>query len=492
MNAPTEEQLRRALGVLGDAALPARPFEDITGPAPAVTVAHKSRPRLVAVAVAGLVAIGLLGGGLWWSSNRSQPSQGVTASGGSDAGPTTVTSPADPSAVGVAVPGLTDPTDSTPSEPAQAFADTVREALGDLGGWSLELQEAHTRTTNTGEPVQFVHFRDNQRRLFILAGDPDLLDATPGLIDQLTPGPPSPRGTAWIWPDSTTRRSVALVTTERTLIVASEPIEATATALPADELVALAHEVTDALDQTTAPFTTQPGVPIAPNPAERVDSNSFELSTDWDQLQLEVHWTEPDPQHSPCGSILAFDNNTGRWVERWSFRTDKADRQQTSAPEDLADCEDANAAGPGPDLVSLTEDMRAEPNLLLCWFPHTDHGCETLLPHELVMADPVLKWADGGLFVQLTGIEVHGYQTHPLPPITEDELFNPPFDLLVLYLNNRPEGGSNLSASPQGVHGIRIGNHPAGRDLTFRLDFETPEGHLIATSGDFTLQVPPQ
>ncbi|MCP4086301.1 MAG: hypothetical protein GY745_14785 [Actinomycetia bacterium] len=58
--------------------------------------------------------------------------------------------------------------------------------------------------------------------------------------------------------------------------------------------------------------------------------------------------------------------------------------------------------------------MRAQPNLLLCWFPPTDHGCETLLPHELIIGDPTLVWEEGFLVLQLTGIEVPGYQINPL------------------------------------------------------------------------------
>ncbi|MCP3912654.1 MAG: hypothetical protein GY713_17065 [Actinomycetia bacterium] len=232
--------------------------------------------------------------------------------------------------------------------------------------------------------------------------------------------------------------------------------------------------------------------PIAPNPPERVNSDNYDLLADWDELQLEVYWTDPDPQRSYCGSILAYDPTSNQWVDRWQFRTDEADQQQTWAPEGETDCADELAAGPGPDLIILLEEMRAEPNLLLCWFPHTDHGCETLLPHELVIGDANLVWEEGFLFLELTRIEVFGYQVNPLPEIDEDDLFNPPFDLLVLYENGHVEGKTNLQPTPEGLWGIGLGPAPPGSDLTFRVDFETPDGHLIASSGDFTLQVPPQ
>ncbi len=263
------------------------------------------------------------------------------------------------------------------------------------------------------------------------------------------------------------------------------------TTQPAPTITA-SPSTTEAAATLSSPTTREPTLPIAPKPPERVNSNSYDLLVDWENLQVEVQWRGTDPGRSYCGSILTLDPTDGRWVNRWLFRTDKADQQRTWQPQEESICQDESVSGPGHDRISLLEPMRGEPNLLLCWFPQTDHGCETLLPHELVFGDANLVWEEGFLFLELTGIEVYGYKVNPTPLINEDELFDPPFDLLALYENDHVEGKTNLQPTPEGLWGIGLGPTPPGGDLTFRLDFETPDGHLIASSGDFTLQVPPQ
>ncbi|MCP3912190.1 MAG: hypothetical protein GY713_14685 [Actinomycetia bacterium] len=62
----------------------------------------------------------------------------------------------------------------------------------------------------------------------------------------------------------------------------------------------------------------------------------------------------------------------------------------------------------------------------------------------------------------------------------------------MLYEDDHVEGKTNLQTTPQSVWGISHGPAPPGDDLTFHLDFETPNGNLIASTGDFTVQVPPQ
>ncbi|MCP3911437.1 MAG: hypothetical protein GY713_10820 [Actinomycetia bacterium] len=207
---------------------------------------------------------------------------------------------------------------------------------------------------------------------------------------------------------------------------------------------------------------------------------------------MEVGWTGADPERSYCGSILAFNSSEGRWVDRWRFRTDKADKPKTwtSAGETL--CPDERASGPSPDGVTLLADMPDAGNLLLCWFPQTEHGCETLLPHELVIAEPELVWNDGLLSLELTGIEIHGYRNPELTAhdIGEDELMDPPIDLLLLYVEDRLEAEANPPSSPRTVWGSGLTKYPEGHQLTVRLDLENPDGHLLASTGPFSLQVP--
>ncbi|MCP3881744.1 MAG: hypothetical protein GY701_25650 [Sulfitobacter sp.] len=246
--------------------------------------------------------------------------------------------------------------------------------------------------------------------------------------------------------------------------------------------------VTADLPGSTA--TSVPAQPVAASPPQRVDSESFDLVVDWEALHIEVSWTDPAPQRSQCGSILVFDPTTRRWEHRWQFHTDKANQQRTWPSAQPTECEDETFAGPGPDTVSPLEEMRGEPELLLCWFPYAHHGCETVLPHELVLGDAALVWKQGALFLQLTGIEVLGYQVNPIQEIAEEDRFDPPIDLLVLYLNERPEGKANPSASPDVLWGIGLRESPPGTELTFRLDLEDPDGHPMASTGEFTLQIP--
>ncbi|MCP4960054.1 MAG: hypothetical protein GY925_12405, partial [Actinomycetia bacterium] len=208
--------------------------------------------------------------------------------------------------------------------------------------------------------------------------------------------------------------------------------------------------------------------------------------------QAEIHWHDQQTPRGHCGYILTFDPTQQSWVEGWQLRSDESGQQRTWAPTGVTDCEDTQATGPSPDFVTLLADMPTAGDLLLCWFPQTVHGCETLLPHELAIAEPQLVWNNGLLFLELTGIEIHGYRTPELTEgdITEDQLMDPPIDLLLLYVEDRLEARRSPPSQPQTVWGSGLSSYPEGHQLTVRLDLENPDGHLLATTGSFTLQVP--
>lgn len=132
-------------------------------------------------------------------------------------------------------PGMGDTKKGT-SEQAMALADQAAATLAGLG-WTATLEESETRTTAAGVDVQWVYFRDGNRRLFIVSGPSDLLDALPDLIRHLTTTQDAATSTtAYEWPRETWLYTAAIRTSARTIIVRSEGTDLTHDARSASDI----------------------------------------------------------------------------------------------------------------------------------------------------------------------------------------------------------------------------------------------------------------
>ena len=220
------------------------------------------------LAVAGLLAVVAA---IRWPkpAHRAAPLAGESPS----------TSLSDASQV-VGVPALSSAVDSQPTPSAAAFGSYVAGVLAASDGTAPDLRETATRTTDQGQAVKYAYFSQTGRRLFVLSGGPNLISSVPGLHDQLTAGPQTATGATLVWPETASKRTIALTTAGSVLIISSEAIDQRGTASSVSELVDLVTRLAAFNAFASLPLGTpncSPPSPIIGNEF-RGTSNNAQLS----------------------------------------------------------------------------------------------------------------------------------------------------------------------------------------------------------------------
>ncbi len=113
----------------------------------------------------------------------------------------------------------------------------------------------------------------------------------------------------------------------------------------------------------------------------------------------------------------------------------------------------------------------------------------TVLVEEPTSADPPAELSyeaqlavlESNLYVTLTHLVLPGYERPVDVPLPEG-------DLLVLYVNGKVAAKASLPTTAESVWGVRLGV-PETERLTFRLEFESPDGERIASAGEFTFDL---
>lgn len=227
MTTELDKAIKAAFGEIVDATLD-------TGPVPktprALGDAQVSlRRRLLAVA-ALVVVVGSGAAGLarWGGGSGDQL---VT-----DAGPPTSVGAASVDDSGspenALVPGMTTASSSEATENSASAAARFGAALNDLS-WVVDLREHATRGIDRDTFVEWGHFGDGDRRLFVVQGPPELLDAV-SAADTLG---------RYTWPQEPMATTVAIRSADETLIIRSEVIERSVAPRTADELFGLGQRI---------------------------------------------------------------------------------------------------------------------------------------------------------------------------------------------------------------------------------------------------------
>lgn len=203
------------------------------------------------------------------------------------AGDSTSTSLSDASQA-VGVPALSSAVDSQPTTSATAFGSYVAGVLAARDGTAPDLRETATRTTDQEQTVKYAYFKQTGRRLFVLSGGPNLISSVPGLHDQLAAGPQTTAGAVLVWPETASKRTIALTTAESVLIISSEAIDQTGTASTVSELVDLATRLTAFNAFASLPLGTPDCSPPSP-----IIGNEFRGTSNNAQLSGLIFATKP-------------------------------------------------------------------------------------------------------------------------------------------------------------------------------------------------------
>ena len=236
--------------------------------------ASRTRHRKTAGVALGLVAVGgLLAvvAAIGWPNpaHRATPPASESA-----------TTPPPDQSRSADVPGLSSAVDSQVTPSAAAFGSYVAGVLAASGDTAPDLREAATRTTDQGQVVNYAYFGQTGGRLFVLSGGPDLITSIPGLRDQLAAGPHIAAGAVLVWPETASKRTIALTTAGSVLILSSEAIDQTGAASSVSELVDLATRLAAFSAFASLPLGTpdcSPPSPIIGNEF-RGTSNNAQLS----------------------------------------------------------------------------------------------------------------------------------------------------------------------------------------------------------------------
>lgn len=214
------------------------------GPTPVAHVASASRQlkpsRRLLAAAAVLIAVGA---GAATFAVRDRDSGDLLVA---DRGPTTFVT--GESGKGPAVPGVSTLSSSEATE-ASALAAARLGVVLDESGWVVELREHATRGVAPDFIVQWAHFSDGVRRLFVVEGPPDLLGGPSDLLDtsQLTA-----TLDRYSWPEEQGAATVAVRSADGSVIVRSETIDGSGSPRTLDELFGLAQQIAES-QPTAAP-----------------------------------------------------------------------------------------------------------------------------------------------------------------------------------------------------------------------------------------------
>lgn len=235
-----EEQLQRHLRSVADRAEPIPDVEAVFADEPPP---HRSglqqarRSWLTAAAAAFVVVVGVAG--IFAVSDLRSPSRADEPAATS--GPSTDTTSA-LSGRPDEIPGITNVRTSQSTPESTAYGERLAQLLAEEYP-GLELRESATRSTDSGHEVTWVYLLDGDRRLFVVVGPSDLIDAS-----------------GFEWPDEPGATTVAVSNTSSTIIVRSEAIEPNGqprSSADADRILGLAASLPALGEPAVTPPTTE-------------------------------------------------------------------------------------------------------------------------------------------------------------------------------------------------------------------------------------------
>ncbi|MCW2749480.1 MAG: hypothetical protein JWR83_590 [Aeromicrobium sp.] len=175
---------------------------------------------------------------------RAHPSDHTGTSGAANTDSQTMASLATLDAQALGVPGISasEIASSAPTTAADTNGKAIVNAVN-ATGQNVSLNETATRTTATGDTVQWAYLADTpDRRLFVVIGPTDLLTNTPALLASI-----SHDGDNYDWPSAPDATTTAIITDSHSVIIRSEAVEPRGPTRSLDDLHSLLVAVAQSL-----------------------------------------------------------------------------------------------------------------------------------------------------------------------------------------------------------------------------------------------------